>query len=327
MSPIKLLFRGFAVSVLLFEMAAGFDGASETFRPEQVLEIQQQIQQVLPTIEKSVVSIELGTSAGSGVIVSEEGIVLTAAHVTMEVGKNVEVILQDGTRLRAVTLGIDSETDAAMVKISQEIPKDKPLHVALMDVEKTAKLGDWVIALGHSGGFDVERGAVARIGRIARVAQSTWQSDCALIGGDSGGPLFDLKGRLLGIHSRVGKQLSVNLHVPLRCFVRSWDSLLDSAFLGDGIFAKKPSKGTGFLGVATQKADQGFLVTKVGRESPAEKSGIEVDDILVSINGVLLNKQVSLRSILSEFASSDKVEIELVRNGEKQNFTLRLAAR
>ncbi len=109
-----------------------------------------------------------------------------------------------------------------------------------IDKSQSTKLGDWVFALGHSGGFDKERGIVLRPGRIVRIADQSLQSDCILIGGDSGGPLFDMTGRLIAIHSRVGAQLVVNMHVDIKVFKEKWNALLNSEFLGDGPFAKKP---------------------------------------------------------------------------------------
>ena len=85
------------------------------------------------------------------------------------------------------------------------------------------------------------------------------QSDCILIGGDSGGPLFDLTGKLVGIHSRVGQQLQVNMHVPMSVFLENWEGMLDSEFIGEGPFAQQPEKGKGFLGIATEARQEGGL--------------------------------------------------------------------
>ena len=90
-----------------------------------------------------------------------------------------------------------------------------------LDRGDSASLGDWVYALGHSGGFEKERGVGVRIGRLVRMAEQTINSDCNLIGGDSGGPLFNMKGQLIGIHSRVGASLEQNMHVPLREFLKN----------------------------------------------------------------------------------------------------------
>lgn len=203
---------------------------------EDLLAIQSAISTALPRSSAATVAIEIADGSGTGVIVSPDGLILTAAHVSGAPGKKVEVIMHDGKRTNAITLGLDSESDAAMIRITD--PGTWPF--VEIDKSKSCKLGDWVFALGHPGGFDHERGLVMRPGRIVRITDQSLQSDCILIGGDSGGPLFDLSGRLIAIHSRVGPQLVVNMHVDIDTFLNIWEALLNSEFLGDGPFAKKP---------------------------------------------------------------------------------------
>lgn len=207
---------------------------------EDLLAIQHAITKALPKASAATVAIEIPEGSGSGVIISPDGLILTAAHVSGAPGKKIQVVMQDGKRVNAITLGLDSESDAAMARITDTgtwpyVDIDKPA---------STQLGDWVFSLGHSGGFDKERGLVLRPGRIVRIAAQSLQSDCILIGGDSGGPLFDLNGRLIAIHSRVGSQLVVNMHVGINVFEDKWDALLNSEFLGDGPFAKKTEPST-----------------------------------------------------------------------------------
>ncbi len=288
--------------------------------------IQSALQSALPQARAATVCIELKDGSGSGVIVSEEGLILTAAHVSTGVNKKVTVILEDGTRHEARTLGLVAGTDAAMARITTEGP------FPFVEVDRTgsARLGDWVFSLGHSGGFDKERGSVVRLGRLVRIANSTLQSDCILIGGDSGGPLFDLTGKLVGIHSRVGNQLQVNMHVPMSEFIGNWDDMLESNFIGEGPFATKPVKGTGFLGLATDSHEQGGLrVTKVGNESPAEKGGVKEGDVLISLNGTALETRQQMQELLKEMAAGDEVAIEIERKdgGKRETLTLELGER
>jgi serine protease Do len=196
-----------------------------------------------------------------------------------------------------------------------------------VDKSKSLKLGDWVYALGHSGGFDEARGAVVRIGRIVRVADSTLQSDCTLIGGDSGGPLFDLEGRLVGIHSRVGLNLEQNMHVPMREFRRHWDGLLAGEFIGEGPYAKRPEKGAGFLGVGTEDTDDGLRVKKIGRESPAEEAEIKEGDLLLELNGEKIKNKEGFKELLAEMAPGDKVKLLIKRDGKEIEIELKLGER
>ncbi len=270
------------------------------------------------------VCIQIGEGSGSGVIVSEDGLVLTAAHVAGGIGKPVELVMEDGRKMKAESLGLDASVDCAMVRI---LDKGRYPYVEI-DRDGSAKLGDWVFSLGHSGGYDKERGSVVRIGRLVQMAESTVQSDCTLIGGDSGGPLFDLRGRLIGIHSRVGGNLQQNLHVPVKEFLRCWDSMLKGEWVAEGEFAKKPEKGQGFLGFASEAAAEGGLrVTKVGQESPAEKAGIKIGDVVLKLNGKELKSREALQEIMKELSAGDKVTIELLRGGKPETITFHLGER
>lgn len=287
--------------------------------------IQNALINVLPKAREATVCVDLGEGSGSGVIVSEDGLVLTAAHVSTAVGKELTIVLEDGTRLKAEALGLVAATDAAMIQILE----DGPFPFAEVDRLDSARLGDWVFSLGHSGGFDEDRGSVVRLGRLVRMAGSTFQTDCILIGGDSGGPLFDLAGRVIGIHSRVGHHKLVNMHVPAKEFVTHWDGMLASEFIGEGPFASKPEKGRGFLGLATEAAEDqdGLLVTRVGEDSPAAEAGVEEGDIILKINGLEVNERAEMQAILQEMAAGDKLEIDLLRAGQPQTINLRLGER
>ncbi|MEM9235656.1 MAG: S1C family serine protease, partial [Verrucomicrobiota bacterium] len=286
--------------------------------------IQKHLTRVLPDSRKATVCIDLGEGSGSGVVVSKEGLILTAAHVTGGVGKEFTVLFEDGKKVKAVSLGLDSETDAAMAKIV-----DKGTYPFVpMDREDRSQLGDWVFSLGHSGGFDRARGSVVRIGRLIRMSKATVQSDCNLIGGDSGGPLFDLEGRLIGIHSRVGRNLPENMHVPLSEFVKNWDALSNDEFLGEGPFAKRPEKGKAFLGLlAEERKEGGLQVKKVGRESPAERAGFKVGDVLLKMDGVELSTRDGFKDMMKEKAPDDRVAFEMLRDGKTTTLTLRLGNR
>jgi serine protease Do len=286
--------------------------------------IQSSLIKALPAARAATVCIEIGEGSGTGVIVSAEGLILTAAHVSSGVGKKVTVVMEDGTRHKAETLGLVANTDAAMMRIT-----DKGTWPFVeIDRAQSVRLGDWVFAVGHSGGFDKERGSVARIGRVVRMANSFYQTDCILIGGDSGGPLFDLTGRLVGIHSRVGRNLPENLHVPMSEFVTHWEGMMKSEFIGEGPYAKKPVKGNGFLGLATEPRENGGLrVTKVGNKSPAQEAGVKEGDVILKFNGNALAKREQMQDLIKEMSAGDEVVLELERDGKNQTITLNLGER
>jgi serine protease Do len=286
--------------------------------------LQKAVGDALPKARAATVCIEIKEGSGTGVIVSEDGLILTAAHVATGVKKKVTVILEDGTRLKAETLGLVADKDAAMVRILEK----GTYPFVEIDRAETTKLGDWVFALGHSGGFDKDRGSVVRLGRLVRIASSTFQSDCMLIGGDSGGPLFDLSGKLVGIHSRVGQQLQVNMHVPMTEFIANWEGLTKGEFIGEGPYAEKPVKGSGFLGLATESRPEGGLrVTKVGSKSPAEVAGIKEKDVLLKLNGVALEKREQMQELLKELSAGDEITLDVEHAGKSKTLTLELGAR
>jgi serine protease Do len=286
--------------------------------------IQTALTGVLAKARAATVCIDLGQGSGSGVLVAADGLILTAAHVATGVGKDLTVILEDGRKFKAISLGVVADCDAAMVRITEkgEFPFIE------IDRNDSTRLGDWVFALGHSGGFDKERGSVVRIGRLVRMAENTVQSDCTLIGGDSGGPLFDLQGRLIGIHSRVGTNLPMNMHVPMSVFVKNWDGMLKSEFIGEGPFVKKPEKGKGFLGLASEPAPGGGLkVTKIGKDTPAEKAAIKEGDILLKLNGNDLTTREQFQDLLKEMAVGDPLAFDATRDGKPLTFKLKLGER
>ncbi|MES2438688.1 MAG: trypsin-like peptidase domain-containing protein [Verrucomicrobiota bacterium] len=286
--------------------------------------IQKSVAEALPKARAATVCIEIKDGSGSGVIVSPDGLILTAAHVATGVKKKVTVILEDGTRLKAETLGLVADKDAAMIRITEK----GTYPFVEMDREQTTRLGDWVFSLGHSGGFDKERGSVVRLGRLVRIANSTFQSDCMLIGGDSGGPLFDMTGKLIGIHSRVGQQLQVNMHVPMTEYMANWDGMMKSEFIGEGPYAQKPEKGNGFLGLATEARTKGGLrVTKVGSKSPAEAAGIKDGDVLLKLNATALETREQMQELLKEMSAGDELTLETERDGKPKTFTLELGER
>lgn len=288
---------------------------------EDMRAIEVALKSSLPTARNATVCLELDQGSGSGVIISEDGLILTAAHVTGGVGKEITAILADGRKIKCESLGLDSETDCAMVRLSEK----GPYPFVEVDRADLTKLGDWVFSLGHSGGYDKERGAGVRLGRLVKIADSTWQSDCTLIGGDSGGPLFDVRGRLVGIHSRVGANLQQNMHVPIREFLRHWDEMLTGEFIGEGPFAKKAKKGSGFLGVATEDTGEGKVrVTKVGRESPAETAGIKEGDVILKINGIEISSKDLMQTMLKEKAADEKLVIIILHNGKEKEIKVQL---
>ena len=309
-----------ATSLVAKAKAMPFNEKTVPQTKADLIEIQNALVESLQRVRKATVSISLGQGFGSGVIVSPDGLVLTAAHVTAGVDKELTVILNDGTKLKAVSMGLVSNTDAAMMRITEEG------EYPYVDINKdnNYKLGHWIFALGHSGGFDKERGPVVRLGRIVKDSETTLHSDCKVIGGDSGGPLFDMEGRLIGIHSRVSKTMEQNMHVPMREYIKHWDEMKENKFLGDGPFAKRPVKGSGFLGFGSTDSDDGLLIGKVLKDGPADKAGIKAGDIILKVDDTDIADKEAFKAILKEKSVGDNIKLVIQRKGEEKTIELKL---
>jgi len=206
------------------------DSAEQVQTPEA---LQRRIQRLAPDLIAATVAVLPGGGSGSGVIISPEGLVLTAAHVTDEPGKEIRVLLADGRSLPARSLGVDSTTDAGMVQI--DAPGPFPWRPAIE--EANYKVGDLVLATGHPGGPVEGRQPPLRIGRIRSAGDGGGFTEpltttATVISGDSGGPLWNLDGEVIGIHSNIAMSYSTNNHVTLTAFRERWDELLEGANIG-----------------------------------------------------------------------------------------------
>ena len=182
-----------------------------------VKSMQKHVQLLVKQLSPATVGVGVGAAQGSGVIINQEGLVLTAAHVAGRPGRSATVLMPDGKRYPATTLGMNRAMDSGMIQIKLPEPGEGEPKIELPFAEladaNSVKLGHWCLALGHPGGFRLERPPVVRLGRVIHKYKDVITTDCTLIGGDSGGPLFDMNGRVIGIHSRIGPQLVHNVHV------------------------------------------------------------------------------------------------------------------
>jgi serine protease Do len=195
--------------------------------PETIAElhgIEDHVKALVKKVSPATVAVEVGGATGSGVIISSNGLVLTAAHVAGSPDRPVVFTFPDGKRVRGKTVGAEKDSDAGLMKIGENGPWP---FVPLGELE-TAMPGDWVVALGHPGGFDSRRSLVVRLGRLIRIRGDTLQSDCTISPGDSGGPLFDMHGRVIGIHTTISGSTSDNFHVPITQFYSQWNAIVSA---------------------------------------------------------------------------------------------------
>jgi len=294
-------------------LTVGIPAAAERLfggaKPASVADLklmQTQVRHIADRVLPSIVSVQLGAAHGSGVIVSSEGHVLTAAHVAQQADVPIAIVLKDGRRLQARTMGLYRSLDAALVKITEPGPWP---HVE-MGKSNEVKPGQWCLALGQPGGFERGRNPVLRFGRVLEANNDVLVTDCTLVGGDSGGPLFDAAGKVIGIHSRIGGRLTDNLHVPVNAFTGSWDRLLAGQ-----VWGHLPGQ-TPFIGVKGAAGDTEARVTQVFKDTPAEQAGLKVDDVIVNFDGQEITDFASLTTLVSRKEPGSKATIE-VRRGEE----------
>jgi serine protease Do len=187
--------------------------------------IQQHVEKLVTRVTPAVVAVEVGHASGSGVIISSNGLVLTAGHVCGGAGRDARVTFANGRKANARTLGADLEADTGLMQITDP----GPWPCAPVGDLRQARAGDWVVAMGHPGGFDLRRSLVVRLGRVIELAPELLQSDCPISPGDSGGPLFDMHGRVIGIHSLISSSASENFHVPITEYYDGWEMLVKGA--------------------------------------------------------------------------------------------------
>jgi serine protease Do len=279
--------------------------------------MQDRVEEVVEKARSATVALQVGMGTGSGVIVSPDGIVLTAAHVIGKPGRRVTVNLPDGREAVGRTLGVlVGVRDAGMVKLIGDGPWP---YVDMAQAPSEA--GEWVVALGHPGGFDQDRDTVVRLGRVIRVRQNkSLQTDCTLIGGDSGGPLFNLAGELIGIHSRIGSQMRSNYHVPMSVYREHWDELLRGRTLAD----QSTNRGRPIIGVVYNQTEDGCLVTGVLRGSGAEQGGVLIGDLIVEVDGESAANPGTLGEVITETDPGQMVRLTILRDQEEIKLQVRV---
>jgi serine protease Do len=264
------------------ELKRIFSGAA----PANVADLkamQAHVQTLTDKLAKCTVGVEVGFAQGSGVIISKDGYVLTAAHVASPPrrrGQQAEDVpvtfyLADGRTVTGKVLGQYRTLDAGLLKITE--PGDYPY--AELGSSDGLHDGQWCVAMGHPGGYQEDRGLVLRLGRIVFHDKEAITTDCTLVGGDSGGPLFDMEGRVIGINSRIAEKLTANMHVPVAVYKESWDRLTKGE-----VWGHLPGR-TPYLGVRGDESATNARIASVVPDSPAERAGLKPGDVVLKFAG------------------------------------------
>lgn len=292
----------------------------ETAVPDSVHDLkalETRVAQVIKTSTRATVSVKSGGGAGSGVVISEDGYVLTAGHVAISPGRAVMFTFPDGRVARGRSLGVNVGIDAGLMKITDKGPWP---HVQMGDAD-SLRAGEWVVAMGHPGGFDKNRSVVSRLGRVYRVRPSVVQTDCTIIGGDSGGPLFDLEGKVVGIHSRISNGLRQNYHVPISIYEQSWDRLAAGEVwnrpLARGRALERGGPYIGVQGANGFAFGQGAALGRIYPDSPAQAAGLRVGDVIIEFDQSPVGSFGDLSALVRRLEPGDTASVIVKRGDER----------
>ena len=264
-------------------------------------------------------------SLGSGFIISADGYVLTNNHV-IEGADEIIVRLSDRSELQAKLIGSDPRTDVALLKV-----EGKNLPSVRLGKSEDLKVGAWVLAIGSPFGFDhsVTAGIVSAKGRsLPNESYVPFiQTDVAINPGNSGGPLFNLEGEVVGINSQIftrsGGFMGLSFAIPISVAMDVANQLK-----ADGKVSR------GWLGVVIQEVNKdlaesfglekpaGALVAQVVEKGPAAKGGLQVGDVILSLNGQPIVMSADLPHLVGALKPDTKVELEVVRDGTRKKIKL-----
>ena len=268
------------------------------------------------------------TSLGSGVIVASEGYILTNNHV-VEDADEINVTLSTFEEYEATIIGRDPKSDLALIKI--EAQKDLP-SVTFGDSDKL-RVGEWVLAIGNPFGLQqtVTAGIISAKGRaINNESYGNFiQTDASINPGTSGGPLFNLEGKMVGVNtaifSRTGGNIGIGFAIP--------------ANMAKNVFAQLKEYGKvtrGWLGVMIQQVTPdlaenfglerpiGALVGQVVSDSPAEKAGLKAGDVIIEYNGKEVSQMSMLPAMVASTGVGEKASLVVIRDGKKQTITVEI---
>jgi Do/DeqQ family serine protease len=260
---------------------------------------------------------QVGT--GSGVIISEDGYIVTNNHVIKDASE-IEITLNNKKSYKAKLIGTDSKMDIALLKIDA----DEKLPYTVFADSDTVKLGEWVLAVGNPYNLNstVTAGIVSAKARNldTRGIQSFIQTDAAVNPGNSGGALVNTRGELIGINtmisSQTGSYVGYSFAVPSNITKKIIEDLMEYGNVQRGILGVEGAELNGAaskeLGI---KQTQGFYVSKVNKNSGAEKSGIKSGDVIIKLDNQSIGTYAELSGYINTKRPNDKIQVTIIRDG------------
>ena len=276
------------------------------------------------------------SGVGSGVIVSQDGYILSNHHVIRN-ADSIEITLHDQRRLTAQVVGVDSLIDIALLKVDAE-----GLPTALLGSSQDLQIGQWVLAIGFplDMGSTLTHGIISALGRQAEVIrgdgniESFIQTNAVINPGNSGGPLLDLRGRIVGINTAIstktGYFMGYGLAVPIDLAREAMDDLLEHGRVVRG-----------YLGISMVKVDanmvreqqlnleppRGVFLDSIYADTPASRGGLARGDVVLSVEGHPVNEPNEVQTLIYGRDPGDSVGLTIVRSGNEQDVSIVLGER
>jgi serine protease Do len=271
---------------------------------------------------------------GSGFIVNKQGYIFTNAHV-VENADIVKVTLVNKRTYTAKVVGVDKKTDVAVLKIA---PGGEDLTVSVFGDSKKVAIGEWVLAIGNPFGLNntVTTGIVSAKGRREPMSGDSYadfiQTDAAVNPGNSGGPLVNLRGEVIGINSsiytRTGGYMGVSFAIPISMALKVAEDIIyegkvTRGYLGIGIdnVSENLAEAMGLKGT------QGCLVREVMKNGPAAKGGLKEGDIILKVSGNPVQDAADLRNMVADLRPGEKYDLEILRDGKRTTLSLKIGAK
>lgn len=271
------------------------------------------------------------SSLGSGVIVSPDGLIVTNQHV-VDAADDIEVSLNDGRSTKATLVGSDPETDLAVIRIKMD-----RLPSLQFAKDGSAQVGDVVLAMGNPFGVGqtVTMGIISALGRN-HVGINTFenfiQTDAAINPGNSGGALVDTNGNLLGIntaiYSRSGGSLGIGFAIPAPIVQNVLDQIVRNGTVTRGYIGVEQQNITDELVSAFNlPRKQGVIIAGIVKDAPADKAGLKVGDILLSIDGKEVTDTTEMLNMIASMQPGQHKTVKLLREGKEKTLQIEIGVR
>lgn len=288
--------------------------------------------------------------AGSGFVIDSRGYILTNFHVVQD-AQSIEVVLGDQTRYPAKFVGADQRNDVALIKVE---PKGKPLVALALGDSSKLQVGQKVLAIGNPFGFQstLTTGVVSALGRTVQTSQTTYideaiQTDAAINRGNSGGPLIDSHGEVIGINSAIytpsGTTAGIGFAIPVNTAKRIAHDLMTEGRVRQAFLGAQTLQVGGYLVEALDlPVQEGLMIEEVTRGGPAAAAGLHGGDrdamagmrrisiggdVIVAVDGQKVASQLDLNVVLNRKRPGDTVTVTVYRGGKKMDVPVKLGER